>query len=62
MREIRDGAIFVSREKGTVNVISLKKLDPGLDKHTKVQDFASRSVLCEDIGNGCSKEIFYGQY
>ena len=62
VRGIRDGAIFVSREKGTVNVISLKKLDPGLDKHTKVQDFESRSVLCEDIGNGCSKGIFYGQY
>ncbi len=44
-----------------MNVISLKKLDPGLDKRTKVQDFESRSVLCEDIGNGCSKEIFYGQ-
>ena len=62
VRGIRDGAIFVSREKGTVNVISLKKLDPGLDKRTKVQDFESRSVVCEDIGNDCSKGIFYGQY
>ncbi len=62
VRGIRDGAIFVSREKGTVNVISLKKLDPGLDKHTKVQDFESYSVLCNDIGNGCSKGIFYGRY
>jgi len=62
VRGIRGGAIFVSREKGTVNVISLKKLDPGLDKHTKVQDFESHSVLCNDIGNGCSKGIFYGRY
>ncbi len=62
VRGIRDGAIFVSREKGTVNVITLKKLDPGLDKHTKVQDFESYSVLCNDIGNGCSKGIFYGRY
>jgi hypothetical protein len=43
VREIRGGAIFVSREKGMVNVISL------IDKHTKVQDFESRSILCEDI-------------
>ena len=61
-REVRDGTIFVSREKGTVNVISLKKLDPALDKHTKVRDFKTHSVLCEDIGNGCSKRIFYGRY
>ncbi len=62
VREIRDGAIFVSREKGMVNVISLKKVDPGLDKHTKVQDFGSHSILCDDISSGCNKGIFYGQY
>jgi hypothetical protein len=62
VREFRNGAIFVSREKGKVNVISLKKLDPSSNKHTKVQDFESHSVLCNDIGNGCSKGIFYGLY
>jgi hypothetical protein len=60
--EIGDGAIFVSRENGTVNVISLKKLDPELDKHMSVKDFHSRATLCEDIASGCSKGIFYGRY
>lgn len=62
IREIRDGAIFVTREKGTVNVISLKELDPNLDKHTKVEDFQSHAILCNDIAVGCVKTIFYGQY
>jgi hypothetical protein len=60
--EIRDGVIVVSRAKGTVNVISLKKLDPDLDKHTKVQDVQSHAVLCKDIAVGCSRGIFYGQW
>jgi hypothetical protein len=59
---ISDGAILVSREKGTVNVISLKKLDPNLDKHASVKDFASHAVLCRDIAKGCIKTIFYGRY
>lgn len=59
---ISDGTILVSREKGTVNVISLKKLDPNLDKHTSVKDFASPAVLCRDIATGCIKTIFYGRY
>ena len=59
---ISDGTILVSREKGTVNVISLKKLDPGLDKHTNVKDFATHQVLCRDIATGCIKTIFYGRY
>lgn len=59
---IGDGAILVSREKGTVNVISLKKLDPDLDKHTSVKDFSSHAVLCRDIAKGCIKTIFYGRY
>jgi hypothetical protein len=60
--EIRDGAILVSRTKGTVNVISLKKLDPDLDKHTKVRDAQTQAVLCQDIAVGCSRGIFYGQW
>jgi hypothetical protein len=59
---ISGGAIIVSREKGTVNIISLKKLDPGLDKHTSVRDFTSHAVLCADIATGCVKTIFYGRY
>jgi hypothetical protein len=59
---ISDGAILVSREKGTVNIISLKKIDPDLDKHTSVMDFASHAVLCRDIATGCIKTIFYGRY
>jgi len=62
VKEIKDGAILVSREKGTVNVISLKKLDPDLDKHTSVKDFTSHAVLCQDIAEGCIKTIFYGRY
>jgi len=60
--EIRDGAIFVSRAKGIVNVISLKDLDPDLNKHTKVRVFGAGAVLCDDIGAGCVKTIFYGRY
>jgi hypothetical protein len=62
VREIRDGAIYVSRAKGTVNIISLKPFDPNLDKHTGVKNFKDNSVLCEDIGTGCIKTIFYGSY
>ena len=59
---ISGGAILVTRKKGTVNVISLKKIDPDLDKHTGVKDFASHAVLCQDIAEGCIKTIFYGRY
>jgi len=62
VKEIKDGAILVSCEKGTVNVISLEKLDPDLDKHTSVKDFTSHAVLCQDIAEGCVKTIFYGRY
>ena len=60
--EISGGAILVSREKGTVNINSMKKIDPGLDKHTSVKDFTSHEVLCRDIAKGCIKTIFYGRY
>jgi len=62
VKEVRDGTIFVTREKETVNVISLKNIDPDLDKHTKVVDAQSRAVLCADIAEGCVKTIFYGRY
>jgi hypothetical protein len=59
VRKIEDGTIFVSREKDIVNVISLKALDPGLDKHIKVQLFESAKVLCPDIATECDQHIFY---
>jgi hypothetical protein len=62
VKAISGGAILVTREKGTVNVISLKKIDPDLDKHTSVKDFKSHAVLCQDIAEGCIKTIFYGRY
>jgi hypothetical protein len=59
VRKIEDGAIFVSREKDIVNVISLKALDPGLDKHLSVKIFEGDKVLCRDLGSGCDDGIFY---
>ena len=59
VRKIEDGTIFVSREKDIVNVISLKALDRGLDKHIKVQLFENANVLCPDIATGCDQRIFY---
>jgi hypothetical protein len=54
-----DGSILVTREKDIVNVISLKALDPKLDKHTKVRIFKGDKVLCQDLGKGCEPGIFY---
>jgi hypothetical protein len=54
-----DGSILVTREKDVVNVISLKALDPKLDKHTKVKIFKVDKVLCQDIGKDCGPGIFY---
>jgi len=62
VKEIIDKTIYTSRANGTVNVISLKMLDRKLEKHTRVKDFRSRSVLCSDIATGCIKEIFYRRY
>jgi hypothetical protein len=62
VRQITGQTILVSREKGTVNIISLKTLDPGLDKPTSVKDADNHAVLCADIATGCIKTIFYGRY
>jgi hypothetical protein len=59
VRKIENGTIFVSREKDIVNVISLKTLDPNLDKHIKVQLSEGAKVLCPDIATGCNQHIFY---
>ena len=62
VRQIAGQTILVSREKGTVNIISLKTIDPDLDKPTSVKDADNRAVLCTDIAKGCIKTIFYGRY
>jgi hypothetical protein len=62
VRQITGQTILVSRAKGTVNIISLKTIDPNLDKPTSVKDADSHAVLCADIATGCIKTIFYGRY
>jgi len=62
VRAIAGRTILVSREKDTVNIISLKTIDPGLDKPTSVKDADNHAVLCADIAKGCVKTIFYGRY
>ncbi len=62
VRQITGQTILVSREKGTVNIISLKTIDPHLDKTTSVKDADSHAMLCADIATGCIKTIFYGRY
>jgi hypothetical protein len=62
VRQITGQTILVSREKGAVNIISLKTIDPGLDKPTNVKDADNHAVLCTDIATGCVKTIFYGRY
>jgi hypothetical protein len=61
VRKIENGTIFVSRERDIINVISLKALDPGLDKHIKVQLFEGTKVLCPDIATECDQGIFYSR-
>src|SRR6202042_3043645 len=55
VRQITGQTILVSHEKGTVNIISLKTIDPGLDKPTSVKDADNHAVLCADIATGCIK-------
>jgi hypothetical protein len=62
VRQITGQTILVSREKDTVNIISLKTIDPDLDKPTIVKDADNHAVLCADIATGCIKTIFYGRY
>jgi hypothetical protein len=62
VRQTTGQTILVSREKGTVNIISLKTIDPDLDKPTSVKDADNHAVLCADIATGCVKTIFYGRY
>jgi len=63
---VADQMITVSRAKGVVNVISLKTIDPDLQKHTRVVEAGTKAVLCKDIDSdsapGCIPQIFYGSY
>jgi hypothetical protein len=59
---IGGSTISVSRSKGLVNVISLKKIDPELKTPTRVEDSVSHAILCKDIATGCVPQIFYGSY
>jgi hypothetical protein len=59
VQRIADGIIFVSREKTIVNVISLKPLDPDLNRHLKVKLFGGGKALCDDLAVDCVPEIFY---
>lgn len=60
--EVRGDAIVVSHQSGVVNVISLKNVDPTLDRHINVIESRSQSVLCEDVARGCFPRIFYGRW
>ena len=62
VRQITSQTILVSREKGAVNIISLKTIDPDLDKPISVKDADNHAVLCADIATGCIRTIFYGRY
>lgn len=59
VRGFSDGAIQVSREPGTVNIVPLKNIDPELKKGTKVRMQDSGKLLCADIATSCIDEIFY---
>ena len=59
VRAIENGTIEVSREKDIVNVISLKELDPKLEKRLRVKIYQGERVLCPDLGTGCEDRIFY---
>jgi hypothetical protein len=62
VRQIDGHTILVSHEKNTVNIISLKKIDPDLETPTSVKDADNHATLCADIAKGCVKTIFYGRY
>jgi hypothetical protein len=61
VRAIENGAIEVSREKDVVNVISLKDLDPKLEKRLRVKIYQGDRVICPDLGVACEDRIFYGR-
>jgi len=59
VRAIENGTIEVSREKDVVNVISLKELDPKIEKRLRVKIYQGDRVLCPDLGMACEDRIFY---
>ena len=42
-----------------MNVISLKELDPKLEKHLRVKIHQGDRVPCPNLGTGCDDRIFY---
>ena len=57
--KIEDNTIYVARDKGVVNVISLHELDAKLDHPLAVKLEDGKKVLCEDVNKRCDAGIFY---
>jgi hypothetical protein len=57
--KIEDNTIYVARDKGLVNVISLHELDAKLDHPLAVKLEDGKKVLCEDVNKRCDAGIFY---
>ena len=59
VQEAADGTIALDRQKGVVNVISLKGVSEKPDGPIKVKMTGSGKVICEDIAKSCIPEVFY---
>jgi hypothetical protein len=57
--KIEDNTIYVARDKGVVNVISLHELDAKLDHPLAVKLEDGKKLLCEDVNKRCDAGIFY---
>ena len=57
--KIEDNTIYVARDKGVVNVISLHELDAKLDHPLAVKLEDGKKLLCEDVNKRCDASIFY---
>ena len=57
--KIEDDTIYIARDEGVVNVISLHELDPKLDHPLAVKLEDGKKVLCEDVNKRCDAGIFY---
>jgi hypothetical protein len=59
VQEAADGVIAVDRQKGIVNVVSLKGVATTPDGPIKVKIADGGKVICEDIAKACIPEVFY---
>jgi hypothetical protein len=57
--KIEDNTIYVARDRGVVNVISLHEIDPKLDHPLAVKIEDGKKALCEDVNKRCDTGIFY---